>query len=255
MVTIKTKKEIEILREGGKILAEVLVEISKLAKPGISTGFLNDEAEKMILVRGAFPAFKGYTPSFSGEPYPTAICASLNEVVVHGVPSQKTILKNGDVLKIDIGVKYQGLFTDSAVTVAIGEVSSEVLKLMETTRESLESAIRVIKAGVCLGDIGNAIGGKITRENFSVIEDLVGHGVGYDVHEEPNIPNYGKLGEGMVLKSGMVLAIEPMATLGRGTVRQSGDSFGYETKDGSISAHFEHTVVVTDNGCEVLTIL
>jgi len=253
MITIKTKEEIEILREGGEILAEVLKKISEFAKPGISTGFLNQKAREMILTRGALPSFEGYKSSFSDGSYPAAICTSLNNVVVHGLPSEKVILKDGDILKLDLGVKYKNFFTDAAITIGIGEITDEKNKLIDVTKRALELAVNEVKPGNRIGDIGYAIENYVERERLSVVKVLVGHGVGSAVHEEPSIPNYGKIGEGPVLKSGMVLAIEPMVTLGSGEVKLSKDSFGYETADGSFSAHFEHTVAVTNDGCLVLT--
>jgi len=253
MISIKTKEEIKILREGGKILAEVLKKISEFAKPGISTGFLNQKAREMILTRGALPSFEGYKSSFSDRPYPAAICTSLNNVVVHGLPSEKIILKEGDVLKLDLGVKYKNLFTDAAITIGIGKMTDEKNKLINTTNRALELAINAVKPGSHIGDIGYTIENYVEREGLSVVKVLVGHGVGFAVHEEPSIPNYGKIGEGPVLKSGMVLAIEPMVTLGSGEVKLSKDGFGYETVDSSFSAHFEHTVAVTDDGCLILT--
>jgi len=252
-ITIKSEKEIKILREGGKILAEVLKKISEFAKPGISTGFLNQKAREMILTRGALPSFEGYKSSFSDRPYPAAICTSLNNVVVHGLPSEKIILKEGDVLKLDLGVKYKNLFTDAAITIGIGKMTDEKNKLINTTNRALELAINAVKPGSHIGDIGYTIENYVEREGLSVVKVLVGHGVGFAVHEEPSIPNYGKIGDGPVLKSGMVLAIEPMVTLESGKVKLSKDGFGYETVDGSFSAHFEHTVAVTDNGCLILT--
>ncbi|MDP2946407.1 MAG: type I methionyl aminopeptidase [bacterium] len=253
MITIKTKEELEILREGGKILAEVLKKISEFAKPDVSTGFLIQKAREMILARGALPSFEGYKSNFSDRPYPAAICASLNNVVVHGLPSEKVVLKEGDILKLDLGVKYKNFFTDAAITIGIGEMTDEKNKLINVTKRALELAINEVKTGNHIGDIGHIIESYVEREGLSVVRILVGHGVGYAVHEEPSIPNYGKMGEGPVLKSGMVLAIEPMVTLGSGEVKLSKDGFGYETVDGSFSAHFEHTVAVTDNGCLVLT--
>ncbi|MFH1392796.1 MAG: type I methionyl aminopeptidase [Patescibacteria group bacterium] len=253
MISIKTKEEIEILKQGGRILAEVLKEVSELAKIGVSTGFLNTKAKEIILARGAEPAFEGYQPSFSDKPYPAAICASLNNIVVHGLPSDKIILKEGDILKLDIGVKYKNLFTDAALTVGIGRMTDEKTKLINTTKHALESAINEVKPGNHIGDIGFAIENCFEKEGLSVIKDLVGHGVGYAVHEEPNICNFGKKGEGIVLESGMVLAIEPMAALGGGEVRESKNGFGFETIDGSLTAHFEHTIAITDEGCTILT--
>ena len=253
MITIKTKEEIEILREGGKILAEVLKKISELAKPGISTGFLNQKAREMILARGALPSFEGYKPSFSDRPYPTALCASLNDVVVHGLPSEKIILKEGDILKLDLGVKYKNLFTDAAITIGIGKLTDDKIKLIEVTRKSLDLAIEKVKPGNYIGDIGQVVERHVESNGFSVVKVLVGHGVGYAVHEEPNIPNYGKKDKEPELKSGMVLAIEPMVTMGSAEVRLHKDGFGYETVDGSFSAHFEHTLAVMDNGYLLLT--
>jgi len=252
-ITIKSEKEIEILREGGRILAEVLKKISEFAKPCISTGFLNQKAREMILARGALPSFEGYKSSFSDRPYPAAICTSLNNVVVHGLPSEKVILRDGDILKLDFGVKYKNFFTDAAITIGIGKMTDEKNKLINVTKRALELAISAVKPGNHIGDIGYAIENYIEGEGLSVVKVLVGHGVGFAVHEEPSIPNYGKVGEGPILKSGMVLAIEPMVTLGLGEVKLSKDGFGYETVDGSFSAHFEHTVAVTDNGCLILT--
>jgi len=253
MISIKTKDEIKILREGGKILADVLKKISEFAKPGISTGFLNQKAREIILARGALPSFEGYKSSFSDRPYPAAICTSLNNVVVHGLPSEKIILKEGDILKLDLGVKYKNFFTDVAITIGVGKMIDEKNKLINVTERALELAVNKVNSGNHIGDIGYALENYVEREGLSVVKVLVGHGVGFAVHEEPSIPNYGKIGEGPVLKSGMVLAIEPMVTLGSGEVKLSKDGFGYETVDGSLTAHFEHTVAVMDNGCLILT--
>lgn len=252
-ITIKTKEEIEILKEGGKILAEVLRELAILAKPGVSTGFLDKKAREMILSSGGEPAFLNYHPAFSDRPYPFTLCASLNSVVVHQLPGDEIILKDGDILKLDLGVKYKNLFTDSAVTIGIGNITSDKVKLIEVTKASLDLAIEQVKPGNYIGDIGRAVEGLAKKNNFSVVKVLVGHGVGYAVHEEPNIPNYEEKDRGPQLRAGMVLAIEPMLTMGSDEVRLASDSFGYETIDGSLSAHFEHTVAVTDNGGIVLT--
>ena len=253
MISIKTKEEIKLLEQGGQILADVLKEVSGLAKIGVSTDFLNAKAKEMILARGAEPAFEGYQPSFSDKPYPAAICASLNNVVVHGLPSKKIILKDGDILKLDIGVKYKNLFTDAALTISIGKMTDEKTKLINATKRALELAINEVRPGNHMGDIGFAIENCLEKEGLSVVKDLVGHGVGYAVHEEPSIFNFGKKVEGIALKSGMVLAIEPMAALGGGEVRESKNGFGFETIDGSLTAHFEHTIAVIDDGCLVLT--
>lgn len=255
MITIKTKEEIEILKEGGKILAKVLRELVKLAKPGVSTGFLDKKAREMILASGGEPAFLNYHPVFSDKPYPFSLCASLNEVVVHGLPSERIILKEDDILKLDLGVKYKNLFTDSAITIGIGELTEEKQKLIDITKRTLELAIAEVKPGNYIGDIGQAVEGLAKKNNFSVIKVLVGHGVGYAVHEEPNIPNYEEKDRGPQIKAGMVLAIEPMLTMGSADIKLHKDGFGYETVDGSLSAHFEHTVAVTDEGHSVLTLL
>ncbi|MDO8574762.1 MAG: type I methionyl aminopeptidase [bacterium] len=253
MITIKTKEEIEILKEGGKILAEVLRELAELAKPGVSTGFLDQKAREMILARGAEPAFLNYHPAFMDKPYPAALCASLNNVIVHGLPSEKNILKEGDILKLDLGVKYKNLFTDAAITVGIGELTEEKQKLIDITKQALELAIGEVKPGNHIGDIGFAIENYVESSGFYVIEILVGHGVGHAIHEEPNVPNYGKKGKGPELRPGMVLAIEPMVALKSKEVQLSKDGFGYETLGGSLSAHFEHSVAVTEEGNIVLT--
>lgn len=252
-ITIKTKEEIEILKDGGKILADVLRELAKLAKPGVSTGFLNQKAKEMIMVRGGEPAFLNYHPAFMEKPYPAALCASLNDVIVHGLPSNKIILKDGDILKLDLGVKYKNLFTDAAITVGIGGLTEEKQKLIDVTKQALELAIKEVKPGNHIGDIGFAIENYVESEGFYVIEILVGHGVGHEIHEEPNVPNYGKKGQGPILKPGMVIAIEPMVAIKGKDVQLSKDGFGYETLGGSLSAHFEHSVAVTEKGNEVLT--
>ncbi|OGD25680.1 type I methionyl aminopeptidase [Candidatus Azambacteria bacterium RIFCSPHIGHO2_01_FULL_40_24] len=252
-ITIKTKEEIEILKEGGKILAEVLRDLVKLAKPGVSTGFLDQKAREMILARGAEPAFLNYHPTFMDKPYPAALCASLNNVIVHGLPSEKNILKDGDILKLDLGVKCKNLFTDAAITVGIGELTEEKQKLIDITKMALELAINEVKPGNHIGDIGFAIDNYVESSGFYVIEILVGHGVGHAIHEEPNVPNYGKKGKGPELKTGMVIAIEPMVALKSKEVQLSKDGFGYETLGGSLSAHFEHSVAVTNEGNIVLT--
>ena len=255
-ITIKTEKEIEILKEGGKILAEVLRELAKLSagwRTGVSTGFLEKKAREMILASGAEPAFLNYHPTFLEKPYPAALCASLNNVVVHCVPSDEIVLKEGDILKLDLGVKYKNLFTDAAVTVGIGKLTEEKQKLIDVTKKALELAIYEVKPGNHIGDIGFAIENYVESNGFYVIEILVGHGVGHAIHEEPNVPNYGKKGQGPILKPGMVLAIEPMVSLKGKDVQLSKDGFGYETLSGSLSAHFEHSVAVTEEGNEVLT--
>lgn len=256
MVTVKKIEEIRLLVEGGKILGTILREISAQAVTGVSTLHLNKIARDLIFSFGAEPAFENYRPAGVAAPYPCALCASLNNIVVHGVPSDTVILKSGDVLKLDLGIKYKNFFTDAAITLIVDSDENrdkEKISLLAVTKKSLELGLVQVGPGNRVGDIGAAIGGYINSQGLSVVEALVGHGVGYAVHEEPNIPNYGKAGSGLELKPGMVLAIEPMVTMGSGEVRQSADGFGYETVDGSLSAHFEHTVAVTEDGCQVLT--
>jgi len=264
MITIKSKKEIEILRAGGKILAETLKKTATKAKPGVTTQELNDYATEQILLAGAMPAFLGY------DGFPAALCTSVNEQVVHGVPSDYK-LKDGDVLGLDLGVIYPpencagcpsagacasepGFFTDAALTVIVGRDVHKAKDLVEAAEGALKAAIACVKAGARVGDIGEATQKYVEARGFSVIRELVGHGVGYAVHEEPQIPNFGEKGEGEVLKEGMVLALEPMLAAGHWKVVKGPDGMAYQMKDGSLASHFEHTIVVTKKGCEILTI-
>lgn len=253
MALIKTKEEIEKLREGGKILAEVLQIVGRMAEPGISTFRLNEVAEDLIEKFGAKPSFKNFKPEPRSNPYPAGLCTSLNDEVVHCVPSKDRILKEGDILALDLGVWYKNLCTDSAITVVIGEVSKEARKLIAVTEESLYKGIKEAVIGKTIGDIGFAVSKIVEANGFSVIRDLVGHGVGHKVHEDPQIPNYGQKGKGLKLQEGMVLAIEPMTATGDYRLKPCADHFGYRTYDGGFSAHFEHTIAVTANGPEILT--
>jgi len=246
MITIKTQEEIKIIAEGGKILATTVKELEKLAKPGITTLELDRAAEALILSNGAKPAFKGY------EGFPYSLCASVNENIVHGFPS-KYVLKNGDLLKLDLGVLYKGFNTDMAITVAVGNISFEAKRLMNVTKKSLRLGIKKAKIGNTIGDIGNTIQRFIEDQEFSVVRDLCGHGIGKSVHEDPKIPNYGKRGTGEKLAEGMVICIEPMVTTGDYNLKKSNDGYGYATKDNSLSAHFEHTIAITKSGPKILT--
>ncbi|MBU1131112.1 type I methionyl aminopeptidase [Patescibacteria group bacterium] len=247
-ITIKTPEEIKKLREGGKILAKVLRELEGAARPGVKTHELEDLAQKLIKEAGAKPSFLGY-----GEPpYSAALCTSVNEEVVHCIPSNREI-KEGDLIGLDCGIWYKELCTDMAVTIPIGKVSAEVKKLIKVTRKALDIAINQIKPGNTIGDLGSAVQKYVEKNNFSVIRKLVGHGVGYQVHEPPRIPNFGEPGEGEILKEGMVLAIEPMVNVGSHDIEVRDNKWDIVTKDKSLSAHFEYTVVVTKNGCEILT--
>ncbi|OGZ67922.1 MAG: type I methionyl aminopeptidase [Candidatus Staskawiczbacteria bacterium RIFCSPHIGHO2_02_FULL_42_22] len=245
-IIIKTENEIKMMAEGGKILATVLKEIAAMVKPGITTLELDRAAEALILKYGARPAFKGY------ENFPYSLCASVNENVVHGFPSNVP-LKNGDIVGLDLGVLYKGYNTDMAMTVAVGEISFEAKRLLKVTEKALRLGIKKARAGVKTGDVGNTIQRFIEDQGFGVVRTLCGHGIGKDVHEDPFIPNFGKRGTGVELKEGIVICIEPMVVMGDYNLRKSDDGYGFATKDGSLAAHFEHTVAITRDGCKVLT--
>ena len=246
---IKNKKELEILREGGKRLAAVLNKAANNAIEGVTTRELNDLAESLILKSGGAPSFKGYKAQGAPHPYPDALCVSINEEVVHGLPAGRK-LKNGDIVGLDIGMWYEGLCTDTALTVLVGGGKN---KLIDATKKSLELGIAEVRAGAHAGDIGFAIQKYLKSEGFGVVRELVGHGVGRAVHEDPEIPNWGKRGVGPELVENMIIALEPMATEGGYKVKLSKDGWTWLTCDGSRSAHFEHTLVVTKTGSEVLT--
>ena len=253
-MTIKNDTEHANLIEGGKRLAAVLDALRVKVAPGVTAEELDDLAEEMIRHGGDEPCFLGYTPEGAKRPYPAALCVSVNDEVVHGIPNESTkVLKNGDIVGLDLGLTHNNIIVDAAITVPVGEVDEQTKKLLIATERALVSGIAKAVLGNHIGDIGFAIENYIEGNGFYVVEILVGHGVGYAVHEEPNIPNYGKRGGGPILKPGMVLAIEPMAALKNRKVQLSKDGFGYEVLDGSISAHFEHTVAVTDDGYKVLT--
>lgn len=254
MIIIKTPGEIALMREGGKILAQILEELGKAVKPGIKTIEIDKLAEGLVLKYGAIASFKGFKPKFyDGEKgYPASVCVSINEEVVHGIPGER-VLKEGDVVSLDMGILYKGLYTDAAITVGVGKISPVAQKLIDVTKKSLELGIGEIKAGNHLGDIGFAVQSYAEQNRFQVVRDLVGHGVGKYIHEDPEIPNYGFRGQGLELKEGMTLALEPMANIGDWRVKVMPDGWTFVAADKSLSAHFEHTVVVTKNGAEVLT--
>ena len=253
MIKLKTEKDLQFLRQSGKILASVLEILKEAAKEGAKLSFLDELARRLIEEAGGKPAFLGYKPEGAKTPYPASICTSVNEVIVHGLPGNY-VLNKGDVLKIDAGVSYKGYITDSALTVAIPPVSAEAGKLMAVTEKSLYEAINVIRPGGHLGDIGAAVEGVVSRAGFKIIRNLTGHGVGFELHEDPSIYNFGNRGEGIELKEGMVLAIEPMVSISSSRAVERKDS-SFVTEDESLSAHFEHTIAVTEKGAEVLTSL
>ena len=250
MIIIKTPKEIELMREGGEILAKVLREVSLRVKPGVSTQELDSLAEELIIKSKGKPSFKGY------KGYPAALCASVNNEVVHGIPSSEKILKSGDIVGLDLGLEYKGCFTDMTITVPVGKVSKIAHKLIKVTKNSLTQGIRKIEPGNFISDISRAIQDYVERQGFSVVRDLVGHGVGREVHEDPPVPNFFDPNlESVKLREGMVLALEPMINMGSYEVEVLNDGWTVVTRDGFLSAHFEHTVAVTKEGYEILTII
>jgi methionyl aminopeptidase len=246
MINLYTEKEISIMAEGGKVLSKIIHEVAKHAKAGITTKYLDKVAEDLIFRYGAEPAFKGYNG------YPNAMCVSVNEEIVHAIPSSR-ILKEGDILTLDLGIEFKGYCTDMAITMGIGKIDKKLQKLMNVTEKSLELAIKQCKPGNRLGDIGYVIQNYVERNGFNVVRDLVGHGIGKKVHEEPEVLNYGEKATGIVLKPGMVIAIEPMNLIGNWQIERAKDGFAFLSKDRSISAHFEHTIAITKKGCRVLT--
>ena len=253
MIIIKTKEEIEILREGGRHLATVLYKVKEKVVPGISTKDLDIYAEKLIREMGDEPAFLNYRPEGADTPYPASLCVSVNNEVVHGIPSKNRILKEGDIIALDLGIRHKNLFTDMAITVPVGAVSGADLKLMQITEKALQVGIDAAIAGNTIGDISYAIESFIRPHKFGIVEVLSGHGVGRSIHEDPYIPNFGKKGKGAKLAPGMVIALEPMINLGTKNVTIDTDGYTFRTADGKNSAHFEHTILITENGPEILT--
>lgn len=253
-IRIKTKEEIDIMREGGKRLASVLAEVATHVKPGITALELDRIAQEKIKELGDEPAFLGYRPAGHRTPYPAALCVSVNAEVVHGIPKETTVLKEGDIVSIDLGLKHKGMFTDHALTVPVGDVSKDREKLLRVTREAMYEGIAAIVPGARTGDIGHAIESYVKKQGkYGVVRDLAGHGVGNSIHEDPFVPNFGKPGKGEPLVPGMIIAIEPMLTLGTHDVIETRDGYTLKTADSSIAAHFEHTVLITDTGYEILT--
>jgi methionyl aminopeptidase len=246
MISIKTKEEIEIMQEGGRLLASIMNKLEKMVKPGITTKELNMAAESHIFKLGAKSSFKGY------DGFPACLCASVNEQIVHGVPSDRE-LKEGDILSLDLGVFHKGFHSDMAITLPVGKVDFETLRLIRVTKKSLKIGIKKVRPGNRIGDIGNTIQRYIESQGFNVVRDLCGHGIGRELHEDPQILNYGKRGIGPELVEGMVLCLEPMVTMGDWRMKKGKDGFVYETLDGSLSCHFEDEIVITKDGCKVLT--
>ena len=248
MIICRSGSELRRLRDVNRLVGQVLEQLREAVASGVTTEDLDALAEREIRGGGAVPAFKGY------KGYPATICASVNEQVVHGIPSSKTVLNEGDIISIDLGAKMGGFFGDSAVTVGVGRIERQAADLLRVTEESLWKAIEAVRPGARVSDIGHAVQSHVEKAGFSVVREFVGHGIGQALHEEPQIPNYGKPGRGAVLAEGMVLAIEPMVNAGKPAVKVLSDGWTAVTKDRSLSAHFEHTVVVSGDGCRVLTL-
>ncbi len=254
MIVRKNMAELEKMRASGLLVWKILDFLKKMVREGLTTYELEVTAEKMMQDAGARPAFKGYSTPSAGTKFPFVLCTSVNDEIVHGMPSQKRQLKSGDIVSIDTGVQLNGYYGDSAVTVGVGEISPEIQKLMDVTRESLELAIEKARPGNRLFDICGTVERHVTSHGFSIVREFVGHGIGTQMHEEPQIPNYiDRRGENPRLKEGMVLAIEPMVNAGKPGSRVQSDRWTAVTEDGKYSAHFEHTVAITGNGPWVLT--
>jgi methionyl aminopeptidase len=246
-VVLKSSKEIEKMRRAGEATRDVLELVRGLVKPGVTTFDLEKAAVARLKELGIKAAFKGY------HGYPCALCTSVNSEVVHGIPSEKRVLKEGDIVSVDFGVVVDGYYGDSAITVPVGNIAPDTARLLDVTKKSLHAGIAAVRPGATLGDVGAAVQGVVESEGFSVVRDFVGHGIGTHMHEDPQVPNYGEVGRGMKLKTGMVIAIEPMVNAGGPDVQVLGDGWTAVAKDGSMSAHFEHTVAVTDTGARILT--
>lgn len=253
-VTIKTTEDIAKLRAGGRKLASILQELAKAVKPGVSTLELDNLARKLAEQDGDKPAFLNYKPAGAKRPFPASLCVSINDAIVHGVPNEPgTILQDGDIVSLDMGLIHKGLFTDSAITVPVGQVDSAGQELVAVTKQALLEGIKAVKPGKYVRDISYAIEKYVRPKRYGIVEELCGHGVGYKIHEDPYVPNYCLDSKGEKLKAGMVIAIEPMLNEGSKHICLAEDGYTYKTKDGKRSAHFEHTIVVTKDGAEILT--
>lgn len=252
MIIIKTQSEIERLRKGGPILARILHEVALAVVPGVTTKSLDDLAAKLIHEAGCKAAFLNYQPDGADRPYPASLITSVNDEVVHGIPGDR-VLVEGDTIALDLGLNYEGVFLDHAITVPVGTIDAKAKELLSITKSALLEGIAAIVSGATVGDIGYAIEQYVKPHKLGIVRDLSGHGVGREIHEDPYVPNYGKKGKGAKLVPGMVIAIEPMLTRGSEEVILMNDGYTLKTADGSRSAHFEHTVLITEDGAEVLT--
>ena len=251
MISLKSPCEIEVMRAANLIVAEVLTQLREHVRPGVTTAELDRIAEELTRQRSAVPAFKGY--EVNGRVFPKNVCISINEEIVHGIPSQKRVLQEGDIVGIDFDVRYQGLYGDAAITVAVGQTDPKSQRLMQATHEALWAGIEQVRVGHRLGDVSAAIQECAERDGFSVVREFVGHGIGKRLHEEPQVPNFGTRDRGVRLREGMVLALEPMVNAGGADVTIKEDGWTAVTRDGSRSAHFEHSVAVTETGPYVLS--
>jgi methionyl aminopeptidase len=254
MIEIKKPQEIEMMREGGKVLAQIMEKLKEGVKPGLKTIELEKEAQKLFKKSGGKCSFLGYRSSKEEKPYPSCLCASVNEEIVHVPPSER-VLKEGDILKLDLGIFWKGYHLDMAITVGVGKISFKAQRLIRVTKKALKLAIKKARPGNTFGDIGNTIQRYVESQGFSVVRELCGHGIGKKLHEDPKILNYGKRKTGEKIREGMTFCIEPMVTMGDWKLEKTKDGFGYKTKDNSLTAHFEHTVAVIKDSCQILTSL
>lgn len=254
MIDIKSKREMELMREACKITAMAHYAVAEAIKPGMTTKELDKIAESVILKNGAIPSFKNYPSGYKDVPnFPATACISINDEVIHGIPSE-TIIKNGDIVSVDLGAYKNGFHGDMARTIIVGEVAEETKRLVEVTKQAFYEGIKFAKPGYRVGDIGNAIGNYIEKNGFSIVKEFQGHGVGRNLHEEPGVPNYGQTGKGLKLEPGMTLAIEPMVNIGSGDILELENGWTIITEDGSLSAHYENTILITEKEPEILTI-
>jgi len=251
-IFLKTEDEIELMRQANQLVGRTLGELAKHIKPGVTTLQLDKIADEFIRDHGAIPTFKGF-PNPNGGPFPASICTSVNDVVVHGVPNAQTVLREGDIISVDCGTFLNGFNGDSCYTFCVGEVSDEVKLLLKTTKESLYLGIEAAQAGKHLGDISSAVQDHCERQKYGIVRELTGHGIGREMHEDPQVPNYGRRGNGVMLKAGMCIAIEPMVTMGKRDVWLDEDRWTVRTRDGKPAAHFEHTIVIRKGKAEILS--
>jgi len=252
MIYLKTEDEIELMRAANQLVAQTLAEVGKAIKPGVTTAQLNHLADEFIRDHGAVPTFKGF-PNPCGGPFPGSICTSVNEVVVHGVPSEKTILRDGDIISVDCGTLLNGYNGDSCYTFMVGEVSEEVKRLLRTTKESLYKGIEAAVTGLRIGDISYAVQTHCEAQGYGIVREFVGHGIGREMHEDPQVPNYGRRGQGKQIKNGLCIAIEPMITMGTYEVYMDPDKWTIRTRDGKPAAHFEHTIAIHHGKADILS--